>query len=61
MVHRRLTLVKQAIPLVVFVASIYRSIHHSIDYCAHVFFGFQTSFVIIDFHGGLTPLVCCCS
>ena len=37
MVHRRLTLVKQAIPLVVFVASIYRSIHHSIDYCAHVF------------------------
>ena len=38
MVHRRLTLVKQAIPLVVFVASIYRSIHHSIDYCAQVFF-----------------------
>ena len=38
MVHRRLTLVKQAIPLVVFVTSIYRSINHSIDYSAHDFF-----------------------
>ena len=60
MVHRRLTLVKQAIPLVFFVTSIYRSINHSIDHSAHDVFVSQTSFIMIDFHGGLTALICCC-